>query len=116
ATSADAGTAGAGAAAEGSPLAAPCPPDDLRRLRRREPEARSPEGGGGATAGGASGAVPARRRRRLREAPCVGASAVLSTVGADFLNTLAPTSPSAQSAPSAVWTSTRHTAIADCEP
>jgi hypothetical protein len=74
------------------------------------------------------GALPlpaGRRRRRRRGAPVVaeplaGVSAPRCLTGwaADpaLRLTVAPTSPSAQSAPSALWTSTRQTTIAAVAP
>jgi hypothetical protein len=101
-------------------------PDDRRRRRRLEgPVTRSglaAEAGGAATGGG-SGRFPLeprRRRRRREDGACPPAGGATKSWGrcwpALCRLTLAPTSPSAQSAPSAVWTSTRQTTIADGAP
>jgi hypothetical protein len=84
------------------------------------------DAGGAATAGGSGMvAVPfgARRRRRRRGAPAGACPEDPAAATADGISararapesrlTLAPTSPSAQRAPSVVWTSTRHTTTAD---
>jgi hypothetical protein len=110
-------SAGGPAGAE-SPLLGADPAGRLR-LRRRGLPVRSAAGAVGAAAaaggGGSTAAVLVglRRLRRLRAGePAIAGSVTRSAWGADFLNTLAPISPSAHTAPSAVCTSTRHTAIA----
>ena len=112
----DASTIGAGASAAAggaSPFGVPPPDEVRRRLRRRELDARSLEGacraGAGAETGAGSEAVERRRRRRREGLAAAGGSPAAALLERKML---APTSPSAQSAPSAVWTSTRHTATA----
>jgi len=118
-----------------SPFRACAEPGDRRRRRRLVPlEGRSGAEPGEATTGASTASTalasaglfapsPAaeRRRRRLRcgagleAAPTGTGASVWSGAGAlaaDFLRTLAPTSPSAQRAPPAVCTSTRQTTIA----
>lgn len=60
------------------------------------------------------------RRRRRRGAAAGWTAGVAATASAPpclgSRLTLAPISPSAQSAPSAVWTSTRHTTIEEVAP
>jgi hypothetical protein len=122
------GLAAAGAtgalASAGGPAGAESPlpdevPEGRLRLRRRGLPVRSKGAAavaaGDVGGGGSAAVVPAglRRLRRLRAgAPGVAASGTRSACGADFLNTLAPISPSAHTTPSAVCTSTRQTAIA----
>jgi hypothetical protein len=67
---------------------------------------------------GGSGAVPLtrERRRRRRGADAAAGSASRGCPGAAARFTLAPTSPSAQSAPSTVCTSTRQTTIEEGAP
>jgi hypothetical protein len=75
------------------------------------------DAGGAATAGG-SGTAPLGRdrlRRRLGAGAAAGSGTGTRAV-ATLRLTLAPTSPSAHSAPSAVWTSTRQTTIAEGAP
>ncbi len=62
---------------------------------------------------GGSGAVPLarERRRRLRGAGACAPSWTSGRAAGAARLTLAPTSPSAHSAPSMVWTSTRQTTI-----
>ena len=72
-------------------------------------------------AGGSTTAVPLareRRRRRRGAAAAAGAPSLTSgrAAGVAARLTMAPTSPSAQSAPSAVWTSTRQTTIDEGAP
>jgi hypothetical protein len=115
-----------------APLEAPL--GRLRRRRRLVPAARSGAGAAAATgAAGTAGVVAAavvealepaapsaglRRLLRLRLGAGPGSArastsvAVAVAAGApERRNTLAPTSPSAQTAPSVVCTSTRHTAM-----
>ncbi len=109
---------------------APWPDGRLRRRRLEGPATRSgfAAGAGGAATAGGSGSVDPldpRRRRRRRGGPAgpggVGASTPAS-VPCAFVRpaasrlTFAPTSPSAQSAPSTVWTSTRQTTMAEVAP
>jgi len=90
---------------------------ERRRRRLRVPAGRSAwtaGWGAGGACGGCSVPVPRVRLRRRREgaaAAAAPASVCGGRAGAAARNTLAPTSPSAQSAPSVVCTSTRHTAI-----
>jgi hypothetical protein len=102
-------------------------PDDRRRRRLLEgPLARSglaAEAGGAATGGGSGSCAPfAPRRRRLRRDDVAGTAAAGAAASwgrcrpSDPRLTLAPTSPSAHSVPSTVWTSTRQTTIADGAP
>jgi hypothetical protein len=76
---------------------------------------------GGAATGGGSGDDPlarGRRRRRLGAPGLAGGSAAGRALSATAMPrlTFAPISPSAQSAPSWVCTSTRHTTIEDGAP
>jgi hypothetical protein len=122
---------GAGLPAASPSRAAPVAPDGRRRRRLRG--APVPATLSGLTTGAAGAAAIAgvsagwpfapagRRLRRLRGAAvapvaadpvAAGGSAARSrSLGARWRLTLAPTSPSAQSVPSAVWTSTRQTTI-----
>ncbi len=132
-----AGTAGAAAAGAGAvswtwaargSWSSSLRPLPERRLRRRRdgPEVRSgfAAAAGGAATGGGSGRTPplARGRRLPRRlgaaTPAAAGDAGLgsATGWRDLRLTLAPTSPSAQSAPSAEWTSTRQTTIEDGAP
>ena len=128
-----AGSAGdAGVASPPEEDGEPAEPGERRRRRRLEPLARSeddagaPElvdaGAGGAGAAAGSGLVVARLRRLRRRGAGPAWVAVSeipdvrSTAAAERLKTLAPTSPSAQIAPSAVCTSTRQTAMAVIDP
>ncbi len=75
--------------------------------------AASTGGGGGAASAALTGAGERRPRRRRGAWPEAPAGSVASERAAWALRrTLAPTSPSAHRAPSAVWTSTRQTTIA----
>jgi hypothetical protein len=107
----------------GSPWGAELAPDGRRlRLRLVAPTARSGlanEAGGAAIAGvsgkgpltaGAGRRLPRRLRGATPGAAGTGSWRRRSLVATCRL-TLAPTSPSAHRAPSAVWTSTRHTTI-----
>ncbi len=131
----------AAACAAGSPLRFAWEPEDRRRRRRRvsPPRFAGRVGWGGEAgserAGAASGralragvsaveglavgaAGVARRRRRRRDAGEAAAvpSGPRAGTAAACRWTLAPTSPAAQRAPSAVCTSTRQTATAVAEP
>jgi len=99
------------------------PDERRRRLLRAGPEARSGlalAAGGAAIAGGSGTAVPlARERLRRRRGvpdPAGAWSAPRCCAAAASRLTLAPTSPSAHSAPSVVWTSTLQTTTADGAP
>ena len=119
------GSGGGGSGAELPAGAGPLPPEleparDLRRRRRLGVLVFSAgtafRAASTITGAASAGGDPAggRRLRRLRgaEAGTLAASGVAVRAAWAFRRTLAPTSPSAQSAPSAVWTSTRHTTIA----
>src|SRR5207249_2233861 len=129
-----AATSGGGAAVSGTwaargscSSARDADPDDRRRRRLRDgPAARSglaAEAGGAATAGGSGSAAPLARDRRPRRrlgAVTSAAAGACSTrpcrPAVRFRLTLAPISPSAHRAPSAVCTSTRQTTIDDGAP
>ena len=125
------GGASAGAAGPGvSPFRAADEPAGRRRRRRLAPPLdRSVVAGlaGTSATGSTTGAAPsapalvaalagvARRRRRRRDVVgpgWAGSWTAGSAAGIAWRMTLAPTSPSAHSSPSAVWTSTRQTTIA----
>jgi hypothetical protein len=78
--------------------------------------------GGGGEAAAAVAAAGRRPRRRREGGAGVGAgpggvaSAVRGRTACVLRRMLAPTSPSAHSAPSIVWTSTRQTTMAVCAP
>jgi len=103
------------------------PPGRRLRRRREVPAARSglAAGAGGAAMGGGSGRTPFALglRLRRREGLAAGAAAAAGA-GARTLEealaasrlTRAPISPSAQRAPSVVWTSTRQTTIDEGDP
>ena len=92
--------AGAGGAATAgfSAGALPLPPGRLRRLLRRGAGLEAAPAAGGAATALASGGL------------CLVATPVTCRL------TVAPTSPSAHIAPSAVWRSTRHTTIEEEAP
>src|SRR6266851_6942714 len=115
-----AGSGGGAGLPAGSPCGAEPPPDGrLRRLRLVVPAARSglAAEAGGAAITGVSGtgplAVLGRRLPRLRRgaAPAAMGSCRRCSLATTWRLTLAPTSPSAHRAPSAVCRSTRHTTI-----
>jgi len=121
------GASGAGAGAAGTPpFCPPAVPDRGRRLRRRlaVPVLSATGFAAASTGAGATGSAGVavageRRPRRRRDAGAgvgLGPAGVLSALRGRapcaFRLTLAPTSPSAHRAPSAVWTSTRQTTMA----
>jgi hypothetical protein len=121
-----AGSVGGAEIPAGSPAGADDAPEGrLRRLRLAGPAARSGlatvagraaragVSGTGPLAAGAGLRLPLRRRGAV---PAAAAAVAAGSWGRRSLTaicrlTLAPTSPSAHRAPSAVWRSTRHTTI-----
>jgi hypothetical protein len=101
-----------------------CEPDGRRRRRRRDAppvfSGLAAAAGGAATGGGsgrAGAGVSARPRRpRLRLPDGCACSTPTGLPATTLLFTFAPISPSAHSAPSVVWTSTRQTTIEDGAP
>ena len=116
-----AGSAGAAEGRADGPFWAGDVPDRGRRLRRRlavpvfsEAATLVAASTGGAGASATFGGAGDRRPRRLRDGGGAAGTPSAAACRAAWARrrTLAPTSPSAQSAPSAVWTSTRQTTMA----